>query len=242
MGQEQNTLTQGGSARSDRHRRPRVCLRKGCEQTYQPLRWNQRYCQEPDCLRAVRRWRAAKRQREHRRISKNRQRHASAEAARRQRRRETSETAGQDGDSRPQDAPDRCAWSRSKNNFPDFCDRPGCYQPPRVSHRAPSRYCGDDCRQAIRRVRDRERKWLSRNMVATFTKRGTRRETNVHTKAFVPHNPQASGQDGEPFSVGDYRASNREGLSCHSHQPQENHHDDDPKTRTCLGPRSPPTP
>ena len=43
----------------------------------------------------------------HRRIPKNRQRHASAEAARRQRQRETPKTAGQDRNSRPQEASDR---------------------------------------------------------------------------------------------------------------------------------------
>ena len=240
MGQDQDTHNRGRSARSDRRLRPRVCLRKDCEQTYQPHSWNQRYCQDPDCLRALCRWQAAKRQREHRRIPRNRQRHALAEATRRQRRRETSETAGQNSNSRFQDAPNRRAWSRSKNSSLDFCDRPGCYEPPRASHRAPSRYCGDDCRQAMRRVRDRERKWLSRNTYATSCKRGISLEANANASPFLPHNPRTSGQDGDSISVGDYRASSRDGLSCHSHKPRENHHDD-PKTRACLGPRSPPT-
>jgi len=239
VGQDHGTLNQSGSARSDWCLRPRACLRKGCAQTYQPLRWNQRYCQDPDCLRALRRWQAARRQREHRRSPKNRQRHASTEAARRQRQRETSKTTGQDKNLRPPDT--RRAWSRSKNNSQDLCGRPGCYEAPRASYRAPSRYCGDDCRQAIRRVRDRERKWLIRNRVATCGKRGTGRKTRSQTSQSVPRNPCASSRDGGSFSVGDYRASNHDGLSCHSHQPRENHHDDDPKTHPCFRPRSPPT-
>ena len=169
MGQDHGTLNQSGSARSDRRLRPRACLRKGCAQTYQPLRWNQRYCQDPDCLRALRRWQAAQRQREHRRSPKNRQRHASAEAARREQRRKTSETICQDKNLCPPDP--RRAWSRSKNNSQDLCGRPGCYEASRVSH----------------------------------------------------------------------RASSDDGLSCHSHQPRENYHDDDPKTHPCPRPRSPPT-
>ena len=45
-----------------RRPRPRICLRKGCGRKYQPRRWNQRYCQDPECLREVRRWQAARRQ------------------------------------------------------------------------------------------------------------------------------------------------------------------------------------
>ncbi|MEO2047046.1 MAG: hypothetical protein ABGX16_10780 [Pirellulales bacterium] len=108
MGQDHGTLNQSGSARSDRRLQPRACLRKGCAQTYQPLRWNQRYCQDPDCLRALRRWQAAQRQREHRRSPKNRQRHASAEAARREQRRKTSETIGQEKTFVPQTLAARC--------------------------------------------------------------------------------------------------------------------------------------
>ena len=39
-----------------------MCLRKGCGRKYQPRRWNQRYCQDPECLRQLRRWQAAQRQ------------------------------------------------------------------------------------------------------------------------------------------------------------------------------------
>ncbi len=59
---------------------PRTCLRKGCCRVYHPTRWNQRYCQQAECRRLVRRWQAAKRQQVHRRLPDNRRRHAEAEA------------------------------------------------------------------------------------------------------------------------------------------------------------------
>ena len=66
-------------------RGPRVCLRKGCGRKYQPRRWNQRYCQDPECLRLVRRWQAAKRQAKRRQDEAAKAQHAEAERVRRQR-------------------------------------------------------------------------------------------------------------------------------------------------------------
>lgn len=42
---------------------------------------------------------------------------------------------------------------------PFLCDRPGCHEAPPKSGRTQARYCCSMCRQAVRRVRDRERKW-----------------------------------------------------------------------------------
>ena len=77
-----------------RRPRPRICLRKGCGRKYQPRCWNQRYCQEPECLRQVRRWQAARRQAKHRQDADAKARHAQAERARRQRAKSASQ-AGQ---------------------------------------------------------------------------------------------------------------------------------------------------
>jgi hypothetical protein len=63
------------------------------------------------------------------------------------------------------------AWSRSKKSSTSFCDRPGCYDPVRCSCRARARFCCDECGQAMRRVLDRERKWLRRNTYAGRFKR-----------------------------------------------------------------------
>lgn len=45
---------------------------------------------------------------------------------------------------------------------PPLCDRPGCHEPPAASVRNPARYCCAACRQAVRNVQDRERKWRLR--------------------------------------------------------------------------------
>jgi hypothetical protein len=68
-----------------RRPRPRICLRKGCGRRYQPRRWNQRYCQDPECLRLVRRWQAAQRQARRRQDDSAKAQHAEAQRARRQR-------------------------------------------------------------------------------------------------------------------------------------------------------------
>jgi hypothetical protein len=69
-----------------RERRPRArpCLNKGCGRKYQPRRWNQRYCQDPECLLEVRRWLAAQRQAKHRDEATAQAEHAQAERVRRQ--------------------------------------------------------------------------------------------------------------------------------------------------------------
>ncbi len=52
-----------------------------------------------------------------------------------------------------------------------FCDRPGCHEPPVTSVRNPARYCCPACRQAVRNVQDRERKWRSRGTLDGRKKR-----------------------------------------------------------------------
>jgi hypothetical protein len=168
MGRVQHTREGNGSTRG-RCLRPRVCLRQGCGRTYQPQRWNQRYCQDPDCRCEVRRWHAAKRQRRRRGDAHGREKHARAERDRRERCRAEGRGSSDDGTSSR--ATPSQAWSRSKAFPKIFCDRPGCYEGARSSDRAPARYCSDACRRAMGRVRDRERKWLHRKTSAGRYKR-----------------------------------------------------------------------
>jgi hypothetical protein len=67
-----------------RRPRPRICLRKGCERKYKPRCRIQRYCQEPECRRQVRRWQAARRQAKRRQDANVRAQRAEAEKLRRQ--------------------------------------------------------------------------------------------------------------------------------------------------------------
>jgi hypothetical protein len=78
---------------SRRRPRPRICLRKGCGRNYQPRRWNQRYCQEPECLRQVRRWQAARRQANRRQAPEAKTQHAQAQRARRERTKSVSQAS-----------------------------------------------------------------------------------------------------------------------------------------------------
>jgi hypothetical protein len=84
MGHVEHTTVAGASARGKRLGW-RTCLRKGCGRRYQAGHWRQRYCREPDCLRQLRRWQAAKRQRKRRATAEGRQNHARAERERRRR-------------------------------------------------------------------------------------------------------------------------------------------------------------
>ena len=192
--------------------RPRDCLRKGCGRVFQPARWNQRYCQQAECTRQVRRWQAAKRQRAHRQSPANRKRHAQAEANRRQAR--AAQPAGNDPVADKKTGGQDRAWSRSKEIPAEFCDRPGCYEPLPDDSRAPARYCGPACRLAMRRVRDRERKWLMRNRYhAGRDRRGASQAATEQPPKQQPLTAQKTMHHGAN-PVGDYSDNQPNALSC----------------------------
>jgi hypothetical protein len=66
-----------------RARRPRerTCVNKKCGRKYHASRWNQRYCQDPECMREVNRWLAARRQAERRKVGTAKAQHTQAEKA-----------------------------------------------------------------------------------------------------------------------------------------------------------------
>ena len=157
-----------------RRPRTRVCLRKGCGRKYQPRRWNQHYCQDPECLRLVRRWQAAKRQAKRRQDEAVKFQHAEAERARRQR------TTSLPQASKPPEIGAARGHAAKIFSPTTMCDRPGCHEPVAKSGRSQARYCCDACREAIRSVRDRERKWLLRG---TFRGRRAREQEYQATRA-----------------------------------------------------------
>lgn len=172
-----------------RPRRPRarLCLRKGCGRRYQPQRWNQRYCQDPECLRLVRRWQAARRQARRRQGAAAKAQHAEAQRTRRRRAASLPQVL-----KKPKAAAAR--GHAAEILFPtSLCDRPGCHEPPLKAGRQQARYCCPACRQAVCRVRDRERKWRLRG---TFQGRRARlqeyqaarakRRTEQHDTARAP--------------------------------------------------------
>ena len=175
MGLQKSTSAGGGPARR-RRLRPRRCLRKGCGHIYRPRRWNQRYCQEPECRRELRRWQAAKRQQRRRQREPVRVQHAAAERQRRREAKGKAKSRQELGRDAARARPECCRDAARGHAAKDFscapcCDRPGCYTARRCSLRNPARYCGDACRCALARVRDRERKWLCRATLAGRYKR-----------------------------------------------------------------------
>lgn len=203
--------------------RPRPCLRKGCERTFRPVRWNQRYCGDPSCHREARRWHAVKRQRAYRLSPENRKRHADAERGRRARAKENREklppAVGPSAEPVEATTQGR-AWSRGRIIPLNFCDRPGCYEPLPADSRAPARYCGGDCRQALRRARDRERKCLVRQRYRVMTPVRQRRSAwssnALRTERVVDPIPNRSTDTAPPSlgnRVGDYGKGHALGLS-----------------------------
>jgi hypothetical protein len=207
MGRRQHTPRSRRVARPLQRRR--TCLRKGCGRVYSPSRWNQRYCQDPGCQQLVKRWQAAKRQRAHRRLPQNRKRHAEAEAKRRRDR--VAQPPADDGADVEKSPDQDRAWSRSRKIPDAFCDRPGCYEPLPEHSRAPARYCGHDCRRAVRRVRDRERKWLSRKGY-----RAQRVRSRQTSAASVSHPSATTSQTIHQNAklVGDSGSISTDTLSC----------------------------
>lgn len=238
LGQDQHTFPPSVPTRSSRFP-PRMCLRKGCGRIFHPGRWNQRYCQDPGCLRLVRRWQAAKRQRQRRDRPEVRQERAAAARQWRVRHREECRVppetrAAPTAEGEETDA----AWSRSKKNSSPFCDRPGCYEPPRPSCRCTSRYCTDECRRAMRRVCDRERKWLSRTTAAGRFKRALEYQARRAARADGATQNRGPLPSGGIRAVVDYRDPDKSFLSYRDIQELAC---DDRETPLSARPRAPPT-
>lgn len=213
MGLSQNNQNSASAARS---LRSRPCLRKGCESLYEPTRWNQRYCQDPDCRREVRRWQATKRQQAHRRLPENRRKHAEAEAKRRQAQATCPGPDRVPSDHGPGSTQVIEAWSRGKEKSADFCDRPGCYEPVPGDSRAPARYCEADCRKAVRRVQDRERKWLSRKGYSSTSEPFVVAPGTAECFGAQQVAPRNGGVGQQTKAVGNYRDDQQRTLSWHA--------------------------
>lgn len=242
MGHSQPILCRTRSASPARFP-PRPCLRKGCGRTFVPRRWNQRYCREPECLLLLRRWQAAKRQQRRRTRIEVRQQQAVAQRQRRQRQRGGAGVRQAERSPPAAAAPARRAWSRSKKNLHDFCDRPGCFEPRRPSRRAPARYCADDCRLAVQRVKDRERKWKRRkHHVAAAVRRFAHHLQRRERKSTAPDEGTHSAvtTTARPaHPVRHYRDTTRRGVFSGETHPEVPTHDQE----TCAGPepRAPPS-
>jgi len=175
-----------GRSRKTRRRPPRyrTCLRRGCGRRFLPRSWNHRYCSDPECARELRRWQARKRQERRRSTEAGKAAHRDAERRRRADLREQRETAQRRAAEGSEAGPRGHAAAGGK-----ICDRPGCFDPPPERANGQARYCGAECRRAVRRVLDRERKWLSRQSPVGIFKRSleyARRRAGAPVKGLSP--------------------------------------------------------
>jgi hypothetical protein len=157
---------------TSRHRQ-RCCLLKGCEQTFRPTYPQERYCSVA-CRQRARHWRRWHSSRTYRAS-------AAGQACRRQQSRRYRERQRQERAARweallgaieeqvAQEAAqlepaEPCEGQRPGLIPEDFagrpCQRPGCYVLLPILPSVPQqRFCSCPCRQALRRVLDRESRW-----------------------------------------------------------------------------------
>jgi hypothetical protein len=129
-----------------------------------------------------------------------------------------------------------------------ICDRPGCYEPPRLSPRTPASYCGQECYRAMRRVHDRERKWLSRQRETIRRQRRQeyeaarqkRRQARATSNGTIPGSEDTTTSSPLESAVGCYSLAAKQGLTSALPLAREVAADD-PKTPAGYRPRSPPS-
>jgi hypothetical protein len=142
--------------------RSRQCLLKGCERLFWPRHWRARYCSEV-CKRDARRWQCWHAGQKYRATENGRARRQEQSRRHRQRRREReAASAVASADARESREGQRIEPG-GENSFGWPCDRPGCYElftPPNEHSR--QRFCSVACRLALRRVLDREARYLAR--------------------------------------------------------------------------------
>jgi hypothetical protein len=146
-----------------RRHRARRCLLKGCERWFQPVWPQARYCSDA-CQQAARRWRRRRASRHWRASEMGKARRRCQSERHRQRQRALRASAQlTDSAALPPRVGQRPAFPAPPVGH-HRCARPGCYVcfVPRP-HDPPQRFCSAACRQALRRVLDREERWRQRH-------------------------------------------------------------------------------
>ncbi len=167
------------------HFRQRRCLLKGCEQPFRPSHPQARYCSD-GCRQEARRWRCWRSHRTYRASEAGKQ--CRRQQARRYRERQRQCRHSATCQDEPLQAIEEAAEpetvvvhdvmqlelvERSEGQRPasipenfvgQSCARPGCYELFPIRQGVPQqRYCSCRCRQALRRVLDREARWRWRH-------------------------------------------------------------------------------
>jgi predicted nucleic acid-binding Zn ribbon protein len=146
------------SRQRSRQPRSRACLLKGCEKRFRPTPPMARYCSE-GCREKARRWSQWKSRQRWRRSENGRKKRREQSVRHRERLRRSGRVR-----SRPEGGARGSSQGASANFFfVNTCDRPGCYERFERTRRSPlQRFCSHDCRRALERVLERERRWKKR--------------------------------------------------------------------------------
>ena len=141
---------------SSRWPRTRRCLLKGCPLRFRPEQASQRYC-GPQCRDAALEWSRWKAQRKYR-ATKNGKEKRRTQCQRNRDRAKSGKKQSLKADG------DAARVISQRSFFECSCDRPGCYEMFVWSRRSPlQRFCSKECRRALERVWERERRWRERS-------------------------------------------------------------------------------
>lgn len=153
--------TQSRKRQGRRRPRRRLCLLKGCKKPFVPRCPQQRYCGEA-CQKAAAQWRKWRKQQTYRATANGKQ-HRRKQAKRyrkrvQERRKHKQEeqiaNAVQEKEGHSEGNPP----ATNSKKFP--CDRPGCYDLFTPHPCSPfQKFCSSLCRNALRRVIEREIRW-----------------------------------------------------------------------------------
>lgn len=243
---KQSSIAKAAAPRKSRFP-ARDCLRKGCRCRFTPTSGRQRYCQDPDCLREVRRWHASRRQRVRRQRLEVRKADAVASRERRIRRSRIGQVPRVSPESVLPAASTALSGASSRNtgNPGPICDRVGCYEPPRTAYRCSSRYCSQECHAAMRRVRDRERKLFWRSSFAGQMKCDAEAQKRRIARRVATSRPRSTGLDTDtattPDGVQPYRSPAEAPVVCGDRKEKVCNDVKDPEEAVASRSRPPPT-
>ena len=139
------------------HWRTRLCLLKGCARPFRPRRPGSRYCCK-ECRELARIWSRARAGERYRRSHKGQAcRREQSKRYRQRRGKRKQEAVAEEGPTAESEG------DHKEQNQGFLCARPGCYERACPTRRSPLRkFCSCLCRQAVRRVLERERRWWRR--------------------------------------------------------------------------------
>jgi len=133
----------------------RICLLKGCEQSFRPSHPLSRYCGS-GCREAARRWSRRTANRRYRASEQGKSCRREQSSRYRERARERA---------RAESEPDASGegYHHPSGGGNSFCQRPGCYERFDLTARSPlQKFCSSACAKALRRVLIREQRWKRR--------------------------------------------------------------------------------